>query len=112
MTDLERLGPIYDLPDGIRLQDLDGGCGTCGKRLAEVVHDSSARWNAGQIICVDCGTLARLPQPTRPTHDVRVKPSRRAPGLYVAVCTCHRFSMVAHRAYVEQWASRHQQEAA
>lgn len=55
MTDLRTRGPVYDLGDGTRLQDLDGGCPPCGKRLAEVVHDPANVWRQGQVVCIDCG---------------------------------------------------------
>lgn len=54
---MRRRGPIYDLGDGMRLQDLDGGCTTCGKRLAEVIHDPEHCWAAGWVVCIDCGVV-------------------------------------------------------
>lgn len=51
------LGPIYDLGHGLRLQDIDAGCGTCGKRLAIVIHDPLGCWPQGRVVCLDCGEL-------------------------------------------------------
>jgi len=79
---IRRIGPIYDLGDGVRLQDIDAGCGSCGKRLAEVIHDPSLTWAEGAWVCIDCGTVAR-----KEREPVAIKPSYRAPGLRVACCT-------------------------
>lgn len=56
---MRRIGPIYELLGGLRLQDVDAGCGQCGKRLAEVIHDPSNCWPTGRLVCIDCGSLAR-----------------------------------------------------
>jgi hypothetical protein len=79
---VKRLGPIYDLGNGLRLQDLDGGCGSCGKRLAEVIHDPTACWRSGAVVCIDCGTVATQP----------IVKSYRAPGLRVAECLLCRWT--------------------
>lgn len=52
------LGRVYDL-DGLVLQDVDAGCGRCGKRLAEVINDPTRRYPTGRLVCIDCGQLAR-----------------------------------------------------
>ena len=74
---MRRLGPIYDLEDGTRLQDLDGACKHCGKRLAEVHHDPHGCWRTSAIVCIDCGNE---------DHSYDVKPSYVAPGKRVAEC--------------------------
>ena len=77
-----RRGPEYDLL-GLRLVDVDLGCGVCGKRLAEIIHDADGNLPAGRLYCVDCATLA--PAYDRPA-SVAMRPSWRAPGLHVAAC--------------------------
>lgn len=72
-----RIGPAYDLA-GTRLQDLDIGCPHCGKRLAEVLDDTTMQWNAGQVVCVDEGIAVRLPWV--------IRASWRAPGRHIAAC--------------------------
>lgn len=76
---IKYLGPIYSLEDGSRFQDIDAGCGTCGKRLAEVVHDPSGQWNVEDVVCLDCGTIANL-------RPFELKASTKVPGRRVAVC--------------------------
>lgn len=100
---MRRIGPVYNLLDGLRLQDVDGGCPTCGKRLAECIHDPSMQWNAGQIVCIDCGTTVRIP--TTPT--VRLKPSWRASGLFLAGCSCGWYSMPLTKAEAERFGANH-----
>ena len=102
---MRRIGPAYDLPLGLRLQDVDGGCGACGKRLAEVIHDAGAQWNAGQVVCIDCGTVA-------PAYDnpvlVPLRSSWRAPGKHVAACTlCPYVSMPSTLTKAAEWAEQH-----
>ena len=53
-------GRVYDL-DGLVLQDVEAGCGRCGKLLAEVVSDATRRYPTGRLVCIDCGQLARWP---------------------------------------------------
>lgn len=60
MTVLRRIGPIYTLLDQLRMQDVDAACSVCGKRVAEVIHDPYGQWNTGQMVCLDCGTVARV----------------------------------------------------
>lgn len=107
MSELGFLGPIYDLGDGTRLQDLDGGCNTCGKRLSVVVHDPFLRWNAGQIVCIDCGTVARRPS----AHEVKVGPFYK-PGLVVARCSCKWSSLPGTRSEVGVRVNKHREQAA
>lgn len=57
---LSHLTKAYDLGDGTVLQDVDAGCGRCGKRLAEVIHDPTGQWPTSSLVCVDCGTRARV----------------------------------------------------
>lgn len=112
MSIARRIGPIYDLEDGLRLQDLDLACGTCYKRLAEVVHDPENRWHPENVVCIDCGTLARLPVPEKAPRQVRLNQSWRAPGLRVAACTlCPRFSTPLPAQQAATWAARHLAEA-
>jgi hypothetical protein len=49
------IGGVYDLGDGTRLHDVQRHCWTCGKRLAEVVHDPAGCWRHGDFVCIDCG---------------------------------------------------------
>lgn len=99
--DLPLLGPIYDLGDGTRLQDLDGGCPTCGKRLAEVVFDPGMTWNRGAVVCIDCGVEVR-------TAPYEIKPSTRVPGRRVAVCQlCPYISMPAEGLKALEFAQQH-----
>lgn len=101
---MTRIGPIYDLL-GIRLQDLNAGCGTCGKRLAEVISDLTGEWNVGQVVCIDCGTVA----PTIEEKAWTVEASWRAPGLRVAVCQlCRYTSTPADLATAARFAQEHQ----
>jgi transcription initiation factor TFIIIB Brf1 subunit/transcription initiation factor TFIIB len=86
---MRRIGAIYDLEPGLRLWDVDAGCGACGKRLAEVVEDVSGQWRAGQHVCIDCGTVAPASDKPRP---VAMRPSWRAPGLHVAACQLCRYT--------------------
>lgn len=106
------IGPVYDLGDGTRLHDIDAGCGTCGKRLAEVIHDPSAQWNAGATVCVDCGTAAPAYHASVTAHHVNIQPSKQAPGKCLAVCRCGRLSMITTREHAQQWADKHLQQAA
>jgi hypothetical protein len=74
---VKRLGPIYDLEDGLRLQDIDAACGACGKRLAEVIWDPTpSAWRTGAVVCIDCNQEATQ----------HVEKSYRAPGRRVAEC--------------------------
>jgi hypothetical protein len=109
---MRHLGPIYDLDDGTRLQDIDAGCGSCGKRLCEVVHDPHNVWRAGQIVCLDEGITAPVYVNVHPAHTIRIVPSKRAPGKFIAVCTCRRFSMITSRENAQKWATKHSQAAA
>lgn len=108
MTYLERIGPIYDLL-GTRLQDLDGACGDCGKRLAEVIDDTTGQWNTGQVVCVDCGTTART---SRPEHSIRIVPSWRSAGMRVASCTCRWHSAVVSPDAAQRLAEQHRTQHA
>lgn len=101
---MKRLGPIYDLEDGTRLQDLDGGCGSCGKRLAEVVSDPHGQWNHGWIVCIDCGRVHDDSE-----HRINIKRFYRG-GLSIAFCSCNQRSLPGARSTVEQWAKAHQQQ--
>ncbi len=102
---MRHLGPIYDLEPGLRLWDLDAGCGACGKRLAEVVEAVSGQWRQGAHVCIDCGTVA-------PVHDspapYRLRTSWRAPGKHVAHCQlCPYVSMPTTLAKAAEWAEQH-----
>lgn len=99
-----RRGAAYTLDDGLRLWDHDSGCGKCGKRLAEVLHDPSTRWNAGQLVCIDCGTVA--PTWVNPEHTVRIV-STRPPVRRVALCSCHRSSLPTTTEKAQEWANKH-----
>lgn len=80
------VGPEYDLLE-LRLRDVDAGCGRCGKRLAECIHDPEMRWTRGQLVCIDCGEVATLPAKATVQSPVRINASWRSPGLRVACCT-------------------------
>jgi hypothetical protein len=102
---MRRLGAIYDLHPGLRLWDVDAGCSACGKRLAECVEDVSGQWRAGELVCLDCGTVA-------PSYDkpppVPLRSSWRAPGKLVAACTlCPYVSMPASFEKAAEWAEQH-----
>lgn len=56
---MKTLGRVYDL-DGLVLQDVDAGCSRCGKRLAEVINDPTRVYPTGRLVCIDCGSLARV----------------------------------------------------
>jgi hypothetical protein len=104
MTVLRRIGPIYDLL-GIRLQDVEAGCGQCSKRLAEVIDDTTGQWHTGQLVCIDCGTVA-------PAYDspaqYKLRTSWRAPGKHVAACQlCPYVSMPTTLAKAAEWAEQH-----
>jgi hypothetical protein len=101
---MRRIGPIYDLL-GIRLQDVDAGCGACGKRLAEVIDDTTGQWNRGQHVCVDCGTAAPAYAKKTPWT---LRQSWRAPGQVVAACQlCSYVSMPSSLTKAAQWAEQH-----
>ena len=74
---MRRIGPIYDLEPGVRLQDIDAACRSCHKRLAEVIHDASRTWATGVLVCIDCGTTHK----PEPRCDA-VHPTRRCRCLY------------------------------
>jgi len=50
------IGGVYTLEDGTKLHDVRARCWTCGKRLAEVLHDPHGCWRTGDFVCLDCGT--------------------------------------------------------
>jgi hypothetical protein len=105
---IRRLGPIYDLDDGLRLQDLDASCRQCYKRLAEVIHDPSGQWNTQDVVCIDCGTTATLPTEEKPRQPVVLRRSWRSAGLRVACCTlCPHTSMPLPMDRAAQWAVKH-----
>ncbi len=98
---IPRLGPIYDLGDGSRFQDLDLGCPYCGKRLAEVVFDPGYTWRSGTIVCLDEGIEVRA-------TPYLVKPSHKAPGKRVAVCQlCPYISMPTDGLKALEFAQQH-----
>lgn len=105
---LERLGPIITLADGLRIQDLAGGCGRCSKRLAEVIHDPTSTWNEGQVVCLDCSYIA--PPTVRPDHHVQVMPAKSAPSKRIGVCRCGRVSMITTARKAAEWAEKHRLE--
>lgn len=111
MTYIERLGPIFDLM-GVRLQDLNAGCPRCGKRVSEVIDDTTGQWNIGQVVCVDCGTAAPAYHASVTVHEVAVMPSKQAPGKVLAVCRCGRMSMITSRENAQLWADKHLEQAA
>lgn len=78
---LRVLGPVYDLDDGLRLQDVDAGCGFCGKRLALVIHDPSGSWRQMALVCIDCGRESHTEQ-----GPMAIQSSYRAPGKRIACC--------------------------
>jgi hypothetical protein len=99
-----RRGAAYTLPDGLRLWDHDSGCGQCGKRLAEVVHDPTNQWNAGRVVCIDCGTVA----PAYDKPKTAVLRSRVASGKHVAACQlCSYMSMPTDLARAYEYAAQH-----
>jgi transcription initiation factor TFIIIB Brf1 subunit/transcription initiation factor TFIIB len=104
---VRRIGPIYDLHPGLRLWDVEAGCGACSKRLAEVVEDVSGQWLAGQLVCIDCGTVAPAYDKTeRPPW--RLRTSWRAPGKHVAACQlCPYVSMPSSLEKAAEWAEQH-----
>jgi hypothetical protein len=105
---MRRIGPAYDLL-GTRLQDVDAGCGHCGKRLAEVIDDTTGQWNTGQHVCIDCGQATRIP--SLPSEPYALKPSYRAPGLRVACCQlCRWTSLPAPLEKAADLATRHLNE--
>lgn len=100
MTDLLRIGPVYDLL-GIRLQDVDGGCGSCGKRLAEVIEDTTSQWNRGDIVCINCGERANL-------APYEIRSSWKVPGKRVAACQlCSYVSLPTDGDRAAQFALQH-----
>ena len=103
MSYVPYVGPVYSLLDGLKLHDIDAGCPNCGKRLAEVVNDPTWQWNRGQIVCIDCGQTVRLPR----TPTIRIRPSWRASGLYLAGCTCGWYSMPVAKAKAEEFGANH-----
>lgn len=112
--DLRLIGPIYAMDDGTKLQDLDGACPHCYKRLAEVIFDPGMTWNAGWIICLNCGVRVAAPQrkQQRKQNPVVLRPSWRASGLRVASCTlCPRYSMPLTLPEAAAWAAKHLREA-
>jgi hypothetical protein len=90
------LGQPYDLGDGTRLIDLDAACSGCGKRLAEVLHDSTGVWHAGQVVCLDCGQVHRNDycRARHPRHGCRCEYRRHGP---------EKQHMARHRTGVAVW---------
>lgn len=108
MTTLRVIGPIYTLDDQTRLQDVDAGCGTCGKRLAICIHDPHGCWPQGQLVCIDCGTLA----PTPSAHEITIRQYYRS-GLVIGFCSCRRWrSNAGSRVKVGLEFNRHLEAAA
>ncbi len=112
------LGPIYELDDRTRLQDVDAGCGTCGKRLARVIHDPRGNWPQGRLVCIDCGTLAPEYAPPLERALFRLVPSYRAPGHRLACCTLCKWNSgpltaaEALRFGLQHLSSKHPEQAA
>lgn len=56
---LRHVTKAYDL-GGLVVQDVSAWCGRCDKRLCEVIHDPTRKWPTSAIVCLDCGTRARV----------------------------------------------------
>lgn len=104
---MRRIGPAYDLFDGVRIQDVGGACHQCGKRLAEVIHDPRCEWRTGVLVCIDCATIDE----NTPRHRVDIKPYFRGGGKWIAFCSCGHSSIAGNLDKTKTWAREHRAQA-